>query len=92
MDFPAWHVGVPGCDEKVRKVPLFDEQILSGQFIIGHFGEDSLTKPPFGVTSAEVVINCPDFIHPKNRRITWQFCDRDLVGVVSSRDPFKGES
>ena len=25
------------------------------------FGGDSLTKPPFGVTSAEVVIICPDY-------------------------------
>ncbi len=23
---------------------------------------------------------------------TWQFCDRDLFGMVSSRDPFNGES
>ena len=30
------------------------------------FWEDSLTKPPFGVTSAEVIINCPDMIyHPR---------------------------
>ena len=26
----------------------------------GHFGGDSLTKPTFGVASAEVVIICPD--------------------------------
>ena len=42
--------------------------ILSGQFIINPypnlrpFWEDSLTKPPFGVTSAEVVINWPDTV------------------------------
>ena len=23
---------------------------------------------------------------------TWQFCERDLFGMVSSQDPFKGES
>ena len=39
---------------------------LSGQITIipkpqlRGFGGDSLTKPPFGVTSAEVVIICPD--------------------------------
>ena len=26
------------------------------------FWGDSLTKPPFGVTSAEVVLNCPDIV------------------------------
>ena len=42
--------------------------ISSGQFIINPypnlrpFWRDSLTKPPFGVTSAEVVINCPDIM------------------------------
>ena len=52
--------------------------VLSGQFInliSGHFEGDSLTKPPFGVTSAEVAIICPvlcipggqsyNFIHQK---------------------------
>ena len=27
---------------------------------VGDFGDASLTKPPFGVTSAEVAIICPD--------------------------------
>ena len=46
--------------------------IYSGQITIipkpeffGHFGDTSLTKPPFGVTSAEVAIICPDiYIYP----------------------------
>ncbi len=29
----------------------------------GHCGGDSLTKPSFGVTSAEVAINCPEAYH-----------------------------
>ena len=46
-----------------------DSSISSGQITIipkpelrGFWG-DSLTKPPFGVTSAEVVIICPDIIN-----------------------------
>ena len=45
---------------------FWGEAHISGQITIipkpelrGFWG-DSLTKPPFGVTSAEVVINCPD--------------------------------
>ncbi len=42
----------------------------------GHFGGDSLTKPPFGVTSAEVAIIWPEFMFPlifglRNLNICW---------------------
>ena len=41
--------------------------IQSGQISIGDLEGDSLTKPPFKVTSAEVVILCPDSITSCNR-------------------------
>ena len=50
--------------DSLKKTASSFQPHLSGQFIInplpnlGHFRGDSLTKPPFGVTSAEVVINC----------------------------------
>ena len=52
--------------QEMREDFNFYKRYVSGQITIipkpelsGFFG-DSLTKPPFGVTSAEVVIICPD--------------------------------
>ena len=42
---------------EIREIPQIYHR--SGQITIIPWG-DSLTKPPFGVTSAEVVIICPD--------------------------------
>ena len=64
----------------------------SGQFIInpepecfGHFGiRIPLRKLPFGVTSADVVINCPDTIlPPKKNKKKHRYCE-------SAKVPTKG--
>ena len=48
-----WHVHRPGIFRQQR-VAFFGNSEMLGNllWILNHFGEDSLTKPPFGVTSA----------------------------------------
>ena len=45
-----------------HKVSKWYHIMYLGNLLLGHFGWDSITQPPFGVTSAEVVIKRSDII------------------------------
>ena len=71
VSFPLWRMANRSQVPKLTlyMVGIWINCILSGQITIipkpelRSFWGDSPTKPPFGVTSAEVVIICPDIIY-----------------------------
>ncbi len=87
-----FHIGIFRFE--VAFIIVLDHSMYSGQIAIipkpelRTFWGDSLTKPPFGVTSAEVVIICPDVSHeqwskPLLHSIESWLVDRDM-------DPYNG--
>ena len=90
-DDPGGHVGMQlhhEADISMEEKPAVDRYSFtylpkesSGQITIipkpelRGFWKDSLTKPPFGVTSAEVAIICPVILYICNAiSLFWTFC------------------